>query len=209
MLVISDEIHCDFAYEGVQHTVFASISEAAEQNCIICTSPSKTFNLAGLQVSNIFIPNEKLRGAFEKEMAATGYSQLNTLGLVAAQAAYQYGSEWLTELKGYLQENLNFVDRYLTEHLPKVHLIRPEGTYLIWLDFREYGLTDRELDEKMIQQAGLWLDAGRMFGTEGSGFMRVNIACPRSILQEALERIESTFFYSKFIPKQYEKNEIA
>ena len=131
VLVISDEIHHDFVYPGYEHTVFATIDDRLKDVTITCTSPSKTFNLAGLQVSNIFIANEALRKQFCKEIARTGYSQLNTLGLVACECAYRGGGEWLAELKQYLKGNLEYVREYLKEKLPKVHIVEPEGTYLL------------------------------------------------------------------------------
>ena len=193
VLVISDEIHHDFVYPGYEHTVFATIDDRLKDVTITCTAPSKTFNLAGLQVSNIFIANEALRKQFCKEIARTGYSQLNTLGLVACECAYRGGGEWLAELKQYLKGNLEYVREYLKEKLPKVHIVEPEGTYLLWLDFRELGLSGRELENLIVNQAGLWLDAGDIFGACGEGFERVNIACPRAILKEALDRLAGVF----------------
>lgn len=193
VLVISDEIHHDFVYPGYEHTVFATIDDRLKDVTITCTSPSKTFNLAGLQVSNIFIANEALRKQFCKEIARTGYSQLNTLGLVACECAYRGGGEWLAELKQYLKGNLEYVREYLKEKLPKVHIVEPEGTYLLWLDFRELGLSGRELENLIVNQAGLWLDAGDIFGACGEGFERINIACPRAILKEALDRLAGVF----------------
>lgn len=189
VIVVSDEIHEDFVLEG-KHQVFADISEDARERTITCTSPSKTFNLAGLQVSNIWIANENLRKKFEKQIAASGYSQLNTLGLTACEAAYRHGEEWHRELLGYLRSNLNFLREFLQTRIPEVKLIEPEGTYLIWLDFRGLGLTEEQREELLTQKAGIWLDSGAIFGEAGEGFERINIACPRSILKDALERIE-------------------
>ena len=154
-----------------------------------CTAPSKTFNLAGLQVSNIFIPNDVLRRKFQREVERSGYSQLNTLGLVACQAAYDKGTDWLEALKLYLQENLQLVRQFLQEKMPVVRLIEPEGTYLIWLDFRALGLSEENLEHFIVNDAKLWLDKGTMFGIEGSGFERINIACPKSILIQALQQL--------------------
>ncbi|NLC20032.1 MAG: pyridoxal phosphate-dependent aminotransferase [Clostridiales bacterium] len=191
--VVADEIHADFVYTGYRHKVFAAICPEFAQNCILCTAPTKTFNLAGLQISNIIIPNEKLRRIFKREIAKTGYSQPNLMGLLACQAAYEEGEAWLEELIKYLEGNLALVRKFLEEKLPKVHLVEPEGTYLIWMDFRALGLTDKELDELFVKKAGLWLDTGKMFGAGGVGFQRMNIACPRSLLQEALDRMEKAF----------------
>ncbi len=186
VLVVSDEIHCDFTYTGYTHTVFSTIQKEFREISIICTAPSKTFNLAGLQNSNIWIANELLRKEFIRALEASGYSQLNTMGLVAAKAAYEHGEAWLLELKEYLEENLTFVREFLQEKLPQVKLVEPQGTYLIWLDFRELGISDQEIKDRVVNQAGLWLDSGTMFGEEGEYFQRINIACPRSVLKEAM-----------------------
>ncbi|HWT74764.1 MAG TPA: MalY/PatB family protein [Mobilitalea sp.] len=189
VLVVSDEIHCDFTYPGYEHTVFANINEDFAQNSIICTSPSKTFNLAGLQISNIFIKNDTIRQRFIKEMEASGYSQCNTLGLVACKAAYQYGEPWLQELWAYLLDNLNFTREYLKENLPDIKLVEPQGTYLIWLDFKALKLTRKEMEKLIVHTAKLWLDPGHIFGPVGEGFERINIACPREILKKALDQL--------------------
>lgn len=187
--VVSDEIHSDFVYEGRKHYVFAAVDSAFEQNCIICTAPSKTFNLAGLQASNIFIPNPQIRKAFERQVSVVGYSQLNMIGLHACQAAYETGREWLEELKLYLKGNLDYVRDYLEENLTQIKLIEPEGTYLIWLDCRGLGLSEEKLEELIVHKAKLWLDAGTIFGKAGKGFERINIACPRAVLEEAMKRL--------------------
>ena len=189
VIVVSDEIHEDFVFNG-KHQVFADLSEDAKNRTITCTAPSKTFNLAGLQVSNIWIANPKLREKFKKQIAAAGFSQLNTLGLTACEAAYRYGGEWHAELLGYLKSNLNFLREFLQTRLPEVKLIEPEGTYLVWLDFGSLGLTEEQREELLTKKAGIWLDSGAIFGAAGEGFERINIACPRSILKDALERIE-------------------
>lgn len=189
VIVVSDEIHEDFVFNG-KHQVFADLSEDAKNRTITCTAPSKTFNLAGLQVSNIWIANPTLREKFKKQIAAAGYSQLNTLGLTACEAAYRYGGEWHAELLGYLKSNLNFLREFLQTRLPEVKLIEPEGTYLVWLDFGSLGLTEEQREELLTKKAGIWLDSGAIFGAAGEGFERINIACPRSILKDALERIE-------------------
>ena len=189
--VVSDEIHGDFTYPGYTHFVFASLGREFADNSIICTAPSKTFNLAGLQISNIFIPNRELRQKFKKAVARTGYSQVNLMGLAATQAAYERGAEWLEELKIYLKDNLEFVRTYLAERLPEIKLIEPEGTYLLWLDFRGLGLTEPQREELIAERAKLWLDSGTIFGAGGEGFERINIACPRSTLRRALEQLEA------------------
>jgi cystathionine beta-lyase len=190
VIVISDEIHADFTYQGHTHTVFAGISEEFLAQSIVCTAPSKTFNLAGLQVSNIFIENKEIRSKFKEEINRSGYSQLNTMGLIACQAAYEFGAKWLEELKTYLEGNLDFIRSFLAEHIPTVKLVEPQGTYLVWLDFQALNLNEEELENLITQRAGLWLDHGTMFGSEGLGFQRVNIACPRSVLKKAFLQLE-------------------
>lgn len=189
--IVSDEIHSDFVYPGYQHHILPTVDERFQDISIICTAPSKTFNLAGLQISNIFIPNPAIRKAFKRAMSAVGYSQVNMLGLHACQAAYENGREWLEQLKLYLQSNLDFVKEYLEKNLPQIKLIEPEGTYLIWLDCRGLGLSEEELEDLMVHKAKLWLDSGAIFGKAGEGFERINIACPQSTLKEALERLKN------------------
>lgn len=188
--IVSDEIHSDFVYPGIVHHVLMTVDERFQDICIVCTAPSKTFNLAGLQVSNVWIPNPELRRIFEQKISAVGYSEVNMLGLHACQAAYEGGREWLEQLKEYLKGNLDFVRNYLKENIPQIKLIEPEGTYLVWLDCRELGLSEKELEQFIAQKAKLWLDDGIIFGKAGEGFERVNIACPRATLKEALERLK-------------------
>lgn len=191
VIVVSDEIHCDFTYPGYQHTVLASLDDRIADRCVICTAPSKTFNLAGLQVSNIFIKSPDLRRSFRHQMEASGYSQLNTLGLVAGKAAYEYGYVWLSELKAYLLENLDYVRDYIAKNLPGIRLVEPQGTYLIWLDCRDLKLSRKQMEELIVHKAKLWLDPGHIFGSSGEGFERINIACPRETLQKALEQLKN------------------
>lgn len=186
--VVSDEIHNDFIWEGT-HTVFAGIKKEFADISVTCTSPSKTFNLASMLISNIFIPNQILRRKFCKEMDRAGISQLSVLGLVATEAAYAHGDEWYAAMKNYVRDNIAFARAYVEENLPGVRMIDTQGTYLIWLDFRQTGLTVEQLDHKIIYEAGLWLDSGKIFGKTGEGFERINVACPRAVLQEALDRI--------------------
>lgn len=192
VFVVSDEIHADFVFER-KHTVFSEVKEAYRDISMICTSPSKTFNIAGLQISNIFISNPEKATAFHRQVAASGYSQVGLPGLVACEAAYRHGDEWLEGVLAYIKANAEFTRAYLQEHLPRVKMTKLEGTYLVWLDFRDYGLTDKELDEKILNQAGLWLDSGAVFGKCGEGFQRINIACPRKTLQQALDRLIDVF----------------
>lgn len=193
VIVVADEIHEEFVRPGFRHVPFASLSEEAAAITVTCTSPSKTFNLAGLQISNIFIRNTLLRRRFKEELGRTGYDEPNTLGLTGAKAAYEHGAEWLAQLLAYIEENHARTKSFLAAHLPKVQIIEPEGTYLLWLDFRAYGLSDEALNEKIIREAHLWLDDGPIFGAGGSGFQRINIACPWATLETGLKNLAKAF----------------
>ncbi|WP_269284520.1 PatB family C-S lyase [Oxalobacter aliiformigenes] len=189
--IVSDEIHADFAFPGHAYTPFGTLGDPYLREAVICTAPSKTFNIAGLQVSNIFIADEEIRRKFRQEIDATGYSQMNTAGLVAAQAAYEEGEEWFNALLTYLTGNLAILRQFTEKRLPGVTLIEPEGTYLPWLDFSGTGMKGKTLDDFIVNEAGLWLDDGEIFGPGGEGFARINIACPAVILKLALERLEA------------------
>ncbi|MDR0232317.1 MAG: pyridoxal phosphate-dependent aminotransferase [Dysgonamonadaceae bacterium] len=189
VIVVSDEIHCDFVWQGHEHICFGLLNE----NAVVATAPSKTFNLAGLQASNIFVKNEDIRNKLKAEINRSGYSQLNVLGIVACQSAYTKGGAWLGALKAYLTENIRLIQDFLTARLPKIKPVDPQSTYLLWLDFSEYGLTQAELDRKITEGAKLWLNNGTMFGAGGEGFQRINIACPRITLINALEKLEYEF----------------
>lgn len=189
-IVISDEIHCEILYKGYKHTPFASISGEFEQNSIVCMAPSKTFNLAGLHASSIIIPNKKLRTSFINQMSGI-VPGLNVFGLTAMEAAYRYGDEWLEQLLDYLEGNLQITMEYFAKRIPKIKIIKPQGTYLVWLDCRELGTDDPALRHFFREKARVGFDDGFLFGASGSGFQRMNIACPRSILNEVLGRIEA------------------
>ena len=193
VIVFADEIHNDFVYEPNRHTVFSTLSEQAAQNSIISMSPSKTFNLAGLQFSTNFIKNPALRARFHAERDKTGYDEPSLMGMTAAYAAYTNGKPWLEALKKHLLSNIEFVRSYLAENLPKVRLIEPEGTFLLWLDFSALGFSDAEIDDIIVNKAKVWLDRGTMFGQEGSCYQRINVATPRPLLEEALKRIAKAF----------------
>lgn len=190
VLVVSDEIHADFTYAGHTHRVFASVKSEFADFTITCTAPSKTFNLAGLQNSNIFIPNRQLRHVYKKELSACGCGGTNCMGMAACQAAYEAGADWLEQLKQYLAGNLAYVRQFLREKLPDIALIEPEGTYLVWLDLRKLGLTEQQQRQLIVQDAKLWLDTGTLFGQDGEGFERINIACPRATIEQAMQRLE-------------------
>ena len=193
VLVVSDEIHSDITFGSNVHTVYGSLSEQALKNSIICTAPSKSFNLAGLQFSNIFIADEKLKKAFSEELDKTGYDEPSVFGIVAATAAYSEGADWFDSVKSYIWENILFAKKYIEENASQIKVLVPEGTYLLWLDFSETGLSDSEINDRVLNKAKVWLDSGSMFGKEGEKFQRINCATPRIILEDALKRICSQF----------------
>jgi len=189
VMVISDEIHADLVFPGQQFVPFSMVDKNFVQNSIICTAPSKTFNLAGLQTSNIIIANNNIRAKFKQTIRSTGLFGVNPFGITACRAAYENGEQWLDALLPYLHENLLGMTRYISDNIPEINAIQPEGTYLVWLDCRSLGPNNHELNDLFLNQAGVCLDPGSLFGPEGDGFQRINIACPRSLLMVALERI--------------------
>lgn len=189
VIVFADEIHNDFVYEPNKHTVFSTISPEAAQNSVVSMSVSKTFNLAGLQFSTNFIKNPVLKKKFKDEKAKTGYDEPSIMGLTAARAAYLNGKPWLLDLRKHLLDNIEFLRNFLKDKLPLVRLIEPEGTFLLWLDFSALGLSDAEIDDIIVNKAKVWLDRGTMFGPEGEFYQRINVATPRPVLEDALERI--------------------
>lgn len=188
--VISDEIHCDFTWPGVTHTPFPVACPEMADSTIVCTAPSKSFNLAGLQTSNIVIPGKALREAWQQEMERINFHSPNSLGMLACQAAYEGGAQWLEECIAYMHENLSYVRKYLAENLPQIKLVEPEGTYFSWLDCSGLGLPQEELDALFLRKARLWLDAGSMFGQCSAQFQRVVLACSRKVIAEALDRLK-------------------
>ena len=189
IMLVSDEIHSDIIYKGRKHFPIASVSEEIAQNSITCIAPSKTFNVAGLAASAIIIPNEHHRERYRKEIAASGY-EVNLMGITAMEAAYRYGEEWLDQVLEYLEANLDFLENFINEKIPEIRLIRPEGTFLAWLDFRQLNMKMDELDELLVKKAGIFLNEGSSYGKEGAGFKRLNFGCSRSLLSEALHKIE-------------------
>ncbi|MFZ5967295.1 MAG: MalY/PatB family protein [Bacillota bacterium] len=188
--VISDEIHGDLVFGGKKYIPFASISEAFAMNSITCLSATKTFNIAGLQASTVIFPDQKDYEKFERLLGILDLKRNNCFSLVAVEAAYRDGEEWLDQLLAYLEENIAFVIDYCKKNIPGVRPNRPEGTYLVWMDCKDLGLDHEKLNDFMIHKAKIALDSGTWFGEEGNGYMRMNIACPREILKEGLNRIE-------------------
>lgn len=191
LYVVSDEIHCDFTYEGHPHHIFIETVPEMKDKTVMCTAPSKTFNIAGLQTSSIFIPGEETREKFRKEIDVSGYTVPNNMGVVACKAAYNGGEEWYKACWAYIGENLNYVRSFLKENIPEIRLVEPEGTYFAWLDCSGLGLTKDELNDLIINKAKLWLDAGDIFGEIAEQFQRVVLACPRETVVRAMEQLKA------------------
>lgn len=189
ILMVSDEVHADLLYKGYSHTCFPTLSKEIEQHSILCTGASKTFNLAGLKTSSIIIPNEALRSRFTAVTNNYNVGSGNIFGLVATEAAYRYGDAWLANLNEYLQGNLEYMLNFMQKNLPQIPVTRPEGTYLIWMDFSALNMSDQALEDFCLKRAKIAFDPGYEFGTGGSGFMRANIACPRQALEQALNQL--------------------
>lgn len=193
VIVVSDEIHCDFVFDGRKHCNFFNVLPECKDFSIVCTAPSKTFNLAGMQTSNILIPNEDLRKRYKEECDTLHIGGISPMGMAACEAAYTGGREWLDALKLYLQENRDYMKAFFAEHFPGFVMSDLEGTYLPWVDMRSLGLSNEELKRYMAEECKLWLDDGDMFGVEGEGFMRFNIACTKATLEKALWQMKEAF----------------
>ena len=190
--IISDEIHCDLIRTGYTHIPLLKLCPEYKHRIIACTAPSKTFNMAGMQMSNIIIPNEEYRQKwFGYTMGELSISSPSPFGIVAMHAAYNEGEDWLNQVNAYLDENVAFMKAYLAEHLPEAHMAESQGTYLVWVDVNAYCSDAKELERLMLEEAGVYFDEGYIFGPGGSGFERFNIACPRSILEKSLERMST------------------
>ena len=194
--VISDEIHCEFVFDGHHYSPFAPIADAAGCKAVVCVSPSKAFNIAGLQIANIIAPDEETRARIDKAININEVCDVNPFGVIATIAAYNDGEEWLSQLLAYIKGNYDYMKDYCERHLPDFPIARLEATYLVWMDCTALGLKSEALEEKLIEDVSLWLNAGTMYGAhDGEGYMRWNIACPRSVLEEGLER------FSRFVQK--------
>ncbi len=191
VLVVSDEIHADLVYDGTKHTPLAKLSSADRIRSIICTSPSKTFNIAGLNTSNIIIPDPDTRSTFMKALQLYHVGSISAIGSTAAEAAYTGGGEWLDHVLAYLQHNIDYVIGFLRDRIPEIKAERPEATYLLWLDFRSLGMTPEETADFLLSKAKLALNQGAAFGQDGEGFMRMNIACPKATVVEAMDRLDA------------------
>ena len=191
VLIFSDEIHSDLIMKGFKHTPTLKVTGA--DNIITAYAASKTFNLAGLRTSVVVIPDEKVREQYKAQIRADEAAGLNLFGVPATEAAYTYGEDYLQELLSYINGNLQYAGQYIAANIPKVTVSRTEGTYFLWIDFRKTGLTPEEINRKLLEEAKVAGDLGGWFGKEGEGFIRLNLACPRSIVEEALKRIERAF----------------
>lgn len=191
VIILSDEIHADLVFKNIKYTPLASISKEIDEITVTFIAPSKTFNMAALATSSLICSNKELKEKYDKVLDTIHIGMGNVFGAVASEAAYNLGDEWLDQLMEYLSGNLDYLDHYLKENIPQIKMIRPEGTYLVWLDCSELKMTDEELKNFMIQKAGLGLNAGTMFGTGGEGFMRINVACPKQTITDALARLEN------------------
>lgn len=191
VILVSDEIHSDIVYSHAKHISAGSISEELAQNSIVCIAPSKTFNIPGLGISSVIIPNSKLAQIYNKTISRMGMGMGNIFGPIAAETAYRHGAAWLDQLLVYLQGNIDLLSQYLEENIPQIKFSKPEGTYLAWLDCKELGMEQEELQSFMINKANLGLNNGVSFGPRGEGYQRLNFGCPRSVLIEALERLKA------------------
>lgn len=189
-LVISDEIHADLTLPPYKHPTFALISEKARMNSLVFMSPSKAFNMPGLASSYAIIENDELRHQFQVYMEASEFSEGHLFAYLSVAAAYSHGTEWLDQVIAYIKGNIDFTESYLKERIPAIRMIRPQASYLIFLDCRELGLSQEELNRLFVEDAHLALNEGTTFGKEGEGFMRLNVACPRATLEKALRQLE-------------------
>ena len=191
VVVVSDEIHCELTFPQHDYTPFASLSEQFLQRSVICSSPTKAFNIAGLQIANITVWNADWRQRIDRAININEVCDVNPFGVDALMAAYNGGEEWLDALRGYLYENYCYMRRFCQAFLPGFPIAELEGTYLVWMDCSALGLPSKELERQLMERAGLWLNGGAMYGEGGEGFLRWNIACPRSVLAEGLDRFRN------------------
>ena len=197
VILVSDEIHSDIVFSSHKHIPAASVLQEMERKTVTCIAASKTFGVAGLSTSVTIIPDPEFRISFENKLDGMGIKFGNIFGIAATEAAYRYGEEWLEQLLDYLEGNLQLLKEYFETKIPQIKICIPEGTYLVWMDCRQLGMNSRELSLFMTERAKVGLNDGASFGLEGDGFMRINIACPRAILQEGLKRIECAVKYAK------------
>lgn len=193
IILLSDEIHADLVYKPHKHIPISSLHQHDSNKVITFLSPSKTFNLAGLQASAAIIDDKEMREAYTRMQQKQGFFSLNALGIVGLEAAYRDGEEWLEHLLAYLQDNIEYASRFIRKRLPKLKIMEPEGTYLIWIDCRDLGLSDARIRTLLLEQGKIALEPGTKYGQYGSGFVRLNIGCPRELLEDGLERLYRAF----------------
>ncbi|WP_346855605.1 PatB family C-S lyase [uncultured Draconibacterium sp.] len=193
IMIISDEIHSDLIFGDHKHIPLASISEEVAQNCMISMAPSKTFNVAGLTSSMVIIPNKTKLARYDRTIGVGHLGMGNIFGSIALEAAYTHGDEWLEQLLDYLWANFQLVNDFMKARLPRVKVMNLEATYLVWMDFTDYGMKNDDLMKFLLENAGVALNDGGRFGTGGDGWLRINIGCQRSVLQEALNKLEKAF----------------
>ena len=194
VLLISDEIHNDLVFSGYKHTIFGLVGDEYLNNLIVCTAPSKTFNMAGMQSSNVIIPNSSLMRRFRRVLERNSIGSQNPLSIVSLEAAYKHGEEWLEQLLEYLEGNIKFIDEYLKNNIPKARMIKPQATYLAWIDFSAYVDEGSKIEELMAKKGKIAMDGGTWFGSQGAGFMRLNFACPRELLRQGLDRMKLAIY---------------
>jgi len=190
IIMISDEIHCDLTFSDYKHIPLASISDEFANNTITFMAPSKTFNIAGLFASVAIIPNEKLRKLYNDTIENMEITHTNGFSIIGFEAAYKYGKNWLSQAIRYIEDNADFAVDYINKNIPEIKTYKPEGTFLMWLDFKSLGKTSEEINELLINKGKVQLNNGATFGTAGEGFFRLNIGCPREVLKEGLDRIK-------------------
>lgn len=190
VMVISDEIHCELVFPGHHYTPFASISEDFLRNSVTCISPSKAFNIAGLQIANIVCADADRRQGIDRAININEVCDVNPFGVVATIAAYREGGEWLRELTHYLMQNYDYLKAWFEQHLPQFPVTKLEGTYLVWVDCSVLGLTSDRIVQELLEKEHVWVNPGSMYGQDEEGYIRINIACPRSRLAEGLERLK-------------------
>jgi len=190
IIMISDEIHCDLTFSDYKHIPLASISDEFANNTITFMAPSKTFNIAGLFASVAIIPNDKLRKLYNDTIENMEITHTNGFSIIGFEAAYKYGKNWLSQAIRYIEDNADFAVDYINKNIPEIKTYKPEGTFLMWLDFKSLGKTSEEINELLINKGKVQLNNGATFGTAGEGFFRLNIGCPREVLKEGLDRIK-------------------
>ena len=193
VILMIDEIHCDFIFPGHKFTSIMNLDEKYHKIVALYSSPGKTFNVAGLQSANIIIPNPELRAKFKQANTSAGYSQANCMGQCALMSCYTKGAEWVDELVEYIWGNVCYMKDFVEKNFPKAHFVDPDGTYLTWVDFSGYGLEDDDLEHLMVEEAKLWLDSGAIFGPETKQFERFNLGCPRSVVEQAMKQLKAAF----------------